>query len=75
MSSANCFALDFDSLGKSLMQTRSRSGPKLEPQGTPAKTGFKDDVCPFKITLWNLPARYFSRRLQRSPEIPILLSL
>ena len=36
---------------------RKRSGPKVEPWGTPAKTGFDDDVCLFKTTLWSLPER------------------
>ena len=49
--------LDFNSFGKSLIQTRQRSGPNIEPCGTPAKTGFHDEFCPFKITLWNLPER------------------
>ena len=45
------------------MCTRKRSGPRIEPWGTPAKTGLHDDVCPFKTILWNLP------------EMPIGLSL
>ena len=28
-----------------------RSVPKIEPWGTPARTGFHDEVCPFKTTL------------------------
>ena len=49
VSSANSFALEFNSFGKSLMQTRKRSWPNIEPWGTLAKTGLHDDVCPFKI--------------------------
>ena len=46
--------LDFNSFGKLLIQTRKRSGPSIEPCGTPAKTGFRDQFCLFKISLWNL---------------------
>ena len=31
-----------------------RSGPKIEPWRTLARTGFHDGVCPFNTTLWNL---------------------
>ena len=55
--SAKSFALDFNSFSKWLMQTRNRRGSSIEPWGTPAITGFHDDVCPFKITLWNLSER------------------
>ena len=48
VSSANSFALDFNSPRESLMQTRKRSGPKIEPQGTPSKTGLQDNVFSFK---------------------------
>ena len=36
---------------------RKRSGPRIDPRGTSAKTGLHDDVCPFRTTLWNLPDR------------------
>ena len=54
VSSANSFALDFNSLGKSLMYIRKRSGPSIDPRGTPAKTGYHDEACSFNNTLWNL---------------------
>ena len=44
---AKSFALDLNSFGKSLMQTRKRKWPNIEPWGTPAKAGFHDDVFPF----------------------------
>ena len=34
---------------------RKRSGPRIDPWGTPAKIGLHDHVGPFKTTLWNLP--------------------
>ena len=55
VSSAKSFTLDFKSFGKSLMQIRKRSGPRISPWGTPAKIGLQDEVCPFNTTLWNLP--------------------
>ena len=54
-SSAKSFALDFNSFGKSLIWTRKRSGPRMEPWGTPIKTGLHDEVFLFKTTLWSLP--------------------
>ena len=51
LSSAKKFALVFTLLGKSLIQISKRSAPKIKPLGTPAGTGFHDEVCPFKTTL------------------------
>ena len=39
------------------MYRRNRIGPSIEPWGAPAITGLYEDVCPFKITLWNLSER------------------
>ena len=47
--------LDFNSFVKSLMQIRKRSGPRIDPWGTPAKIGLQNEVYPFNTTLWNLP--------------------
>ena len=38
VSSAKSFTLDFNSLGKSLMSMRKRSGPNIEPWETPFST-------------------------------------
>ena len=57
VSSAKSFVFDFNPFGKSLIYTRKRSEPRIEPWRTPAKTGLHDDACPFKRTLWNLPNR------------------
>ena len=34
-----------------------KSGPKIDPWGTPACTGDKEDVWPFKRTRWYLPLK------------------
>ena len=47
---AKTFALDFIPFGKSLMQTRKRSGPKVDLCRTPAKTSPDDDDWAFKTT-------------------------
>ena len=51
VSSAKSLTLDFNLLGKSLIQIRKRGRSVMEPWGTPAKTRLHDDVCPFKTTL------------------------
>ena len=57
VSSAKSFLLDFISFGKSLMSVRKRSVPKVDPCGTPAKTGLHDEDWPLKKALWILPDR------------------
>ena len=42
--SANNLAFDFKSLGKSLIYIRKRSGPKIDPCETPARTGAHEEV-------------------------------
>ena len=49
---------------------KKESEPKIEPCGTPAKTGLHDDVYPFKKTLSSLPEKLLSRRFDRFPDIP-----
>ena len=39
MSSANSFTVETKSSVRSLMQIRKKSGPRMEPCGTPALTG------------------------------------
>ena len=62
VSLANCFPMDLNSSVKPLIETRKRSGTKIEDWGTPAKTSLRDDLCPFKTTLWSLLDRHFLRR-------------
>ena len=44
VSSANNLAFDCNSLGKSLIYIRKSSGPKIDPCGTPARTGVHEEV-------------------------------
>ena len=55
MSSGKSFTLDFNSFGKSLMKIRKRSGHRIDPWGTPAKTALQDEVYLFDTALCNLP--------------------
>ena len=48
---------------------RKRSGLKIEPWGTPAKTGLQDDVCSFKTTLFSIPERFCLK-----PDCKVLLT-
>ena len=59
VSSAKSFTQDSNSFGKS----RNGSGTSIKPWRTPAITGLHEDVCPFKIILWNLSERELPRRL------------
>ena len=51
------FALDFIPFGKSLMQMKKWSGPKVDLCRTPAKISPDDDDWAFKTTIWSLPDR------------------
>ena len=52
----------FSLLGKPLIQMWKRNGPKIESWGSRARTGFHNDVYPFKTTPWNLAEWVFPRR-------------
>ena len=45
---------------------RRRRGFRIDPWGAPVKTGFHDDICPFKATLCN--AQEGCKVLQKSPK-------
>ena len=51
VSSANSFTLFFKPSGMSLIYTRKRRGPNIDPLGTLVRIGLHDEVCPFKTTL------------------------
>ena len=54
--------LDFRSLGKSLMKTRKRRGPRIHPRGTPAFTWlFKTTRC----FLWSFKADFIRNDKQK----------
>ena len=61
VSLAKSFGLDFNSFDKPLMQTRKRIVPSIRYWGNPVKTSLHDYFCPFKITLWNLTERWFTK--------------
>ena len=44
VSSANSFTVDIMPTDRSLMYIRKKSGPKMDPCGTPAYTGNHSDV-------------------------------
>ena len=75
VSSANSFTVDVMSTDRSLMYIRKKSGPKMSPWGTPAFTGNRSNVWPFKTTLWNLFAKKLLISSSNASEIPIDLSL
>ena len=57
------------------MYIRKSNAPKIEPCGTPARTGDQLEHWPLSTTLWNLLFRKLLRRLRRFPDIPICSSL
>ena len=50
VSLANSFSLDFNSFGKSLMWTKKRNVPSIEPWETSVKPDLHDGVYLFKMT-------------------------
>ena len=75
VSSANSFTVDVMSTDRSLMYIKKKSGPKMDPCGTPAFTGNHSDVWPFRTTLWNLFVKKLLISSSNASEIPIDLSL
>ena len=44
--------------GKSLINSKNKRGPKIEPWGTPNSTSVKEDLVPFgNLTNWDLELR------------------
>ena len=70
VSSANIFASDSKLSGRSLMKIKNKSGPRIEPWGTPARIFFQSEDWPFKTTFWNLSERKSSRGHKSDPFIP-----
>ena len=52
------------------MYIRKKSGPKIEPLGTPASIDDHEDVWPFKRTSWNLPLKKRLISFRGAPKIP-----
>ena len=72
VSSAKISGSDSRSAIISLMCMMKRSGPNLEPCGTPASTGSSEDVYPSTTVFADLPLRYDSSRLWL---LPLMLRL
>ena len=75
VSSANSFTVDIMSSDRSLMYIRKKSGPKMDPCGTPAFTSNHSDVWPSSTTLWNLFVKKLLISSSNASEIPTDLSL
>ena len=54
VSSAKRFTVNSMFSDKSFMYIRKKSGPRIDPSGTPAFTGNHSEVWPLSKTLWNL---------------------
>ena len=75
VSSVNNLGLHWRLLDKSLMYIRNKSGPNIEPWGTPALILAQGELWPLRITLCFLFLKKSVKRLYKFPEIPLCLSL
>ena len=75
MSSANNFAFDDRPSARSLIYIEKRSGPSIEPSGTPAMTSAQEEVCPLRTTICFLFLQKFDNRFKRLPDMPFCFSL
>ena len=71
VSSIKCFAFEFESLGKSLMQIKNNKGPRIDPCEKPALTSAYDKCWPFNTTLCFLQLK----KSVISPDIPLCCNL
>ena len=65
VSSANNFAFDERPSARSLIYIKNRSGPSMEPWGTPALTSAQEEVCPLRTTVNIFLINLYQRLLQR----------
>ena len=75
MSSANNFAFEQRPLARSFLYIKNRSGPTMEPWGTPALRSAQEEVCPLRSTLCLLFLKKFDNSFKRLPDIPLCFSL
>ena len=61
-------------LGRSLIYTKNRSGPRLLPCGTPQETGAVFDKWPFVLHFWFRSQRYDSNHLRLLESTPYFRS-
>ena len=59
----------------SVISYKKRSGPSIEPWGTPAMTGSDDDAFPFKTTYWCPSDKYDWNHISSDISIPICFNL
>ena len=71
VSSANNLGLHWRLSDKSLMYIRNKSGPNIEPWGTPALILAQDELWSLRITLCFLFLKESVKRLNKFPEIPL----
>ena len=75
MPSANNFAFDERPSARSFIYIKNRSGPSMEPCGTPALTLAQEEVYPLRTTLCFLFLKKFDNRFKRLPDMPSCFSL
>ena len=61
-------------LGRSLIYTKNRGGPRLLPCGTPQETGAVFDKWPFVLHFWIRSQRYDSNHLRLLQSTPYFRS-
>ena len=67
MPSANNFAFDERPSARSFIYIKNRSGPSMEPWGTPALTSAQEEVCPLRNTFCFLFLKKSDNRFKRLP--------
>ena len=75
MSFANNFAFDERPSAKSFIYIKNRSGPSLEPWGTPGLTSAQEEVYLLRTTLCFLFLKKIDNRFKRLPDMPFCFSL
>ena len=68
MSSANNFAFDERPSARSFIYIENRSGPSMEPWGTPTLTSSQEEFCPLRTTLCFLFLKKFDNSFKRLPD-------
>ena len=56
--------------GKSLMNKRKSSGPKIEPWGTPCVIGSLEEVMPLTLTYCERLSKYDRNQIFTRPRMP-----
>ena len=70
VSSANLLRVHSNSLSRSVINVFNRTGPNIEPCGTPLVTGHQLDLTPFTTTLWAQPSSQFFIQRRVRPSKP-----